>query len=358
MRLLFDIAHPAHVHLFRHLIGRVQREGGAALMATRDKDVAVSLCESYRIPQRVLSRAHAGSLASLVELLRRTASLLRVAREFRPDALLGPSVSVGPVARLIGRSSFVFCEDDADVVPRFARLAYPLAHWIVTPGCLARENHGRKHLTYPGYHELAYLHPNHFAPDEMVCRSIGLDPAQPFFVLRLVALTGHHDTTAAGLAPDMARRILQELEPHGRVLISAEEALPGDLERLRFPLPPERLHHLMAFASLLVADSQTMAAEAAVLGVPNIRCSSFVGRLSYLEELEHRFGLTRGVPADRPHDVLALLREWLPELDALKRAAQERRKRMLDALVDVSEWQWRTLREKLAPPAAQRSSAA
>jgi len=42
------------------------------------------------------------------------------------------------------------------------------------------------------------------------------------------------------------------------------------------------MHHVMAFASLYIGDSQTMAAEAGVLGVPFVRFNDFVGRIGYL----------------------------------------------------------------------------
>jgi hypothetical protein len=46
--------------------------------------------------------------------------------------------------------------------------------------------------------------------------------------------------------------------------------------------------------------------------------------------------------------LLTLAREWLGDLEGLRRAHQERRRRMLETCIDVSDWQWRTLREKLA----------
>ncbi|MBK7853743.1 MAG: hypothetical protein IPJ79_01455 [Bacteroidetes bacterium] len=50
----------------------------------------------------------------------------------------------------------------------------------------------------------------------------------------------------------------------------------------------------MYFAHMYIGDSQTMAAEAAVLGTPSIRYNDFVGEISYLEELEHLYQLTFG----------------------------------------------------------------
>ena len=54
---------------------------------------------------------------------------------------------------------------------------------------------------------------------------------------------------------------------------------------------------MMAFASLYIGDSQTMAAEAGVIGVPFVRFNDFVGRIGYLRELEDTYHLGFGVHA-------------------------------------------------------------
>ncbi len=60
------------------------------------------------------------------------------------------------------------------------------------------------------------------------------------------------------------------------------------------------MHHVLSFASLLICDSQSMSVEAAMLGVPSLRYSSFSGRISVLEELEHQYGLTYGINPEHP----------------------------------------------------------
>ena len=57
------------------------------------------------------------------------------------------------------------------------------------------------------------------------------------------------------------------------------------------------MHHVMAFASLYIGDSQTMAAEAGVLGVPFVRFNDFVGRIGSLRELEDTYELGYGIHA-------------------------------------------------------------
>ena len=63
------------------------------------------------------------------------------------------------------------------------------------------------------------------------------------------------------------------------------------------------MHHVMAFASLYIGDSQTMAAEAGVLGVPFVRFNDFVGRIGYLRELEDTYHLGFGIKASAPGSV-------------------------------------------------------
>ena len=348
MRLLFDLGHPAHVHLFRNLVKKVQEDGGEALCATRKKDVTTELCSLFNIPQVVLSRANRGGLFSGgLELMERTLRLILVALKFRPDALLGTSMSIGFVGRFIGRPSFVFNEDDADAVRLLARISYPTCTYIVTPECLKHEGYGSKHLTYPGYHELAYLHPDHFVPDPGVPRSIGLDPSKPYFILRFVALLAYHDSGASGLPYESVEKLVDMLASKGKVIITSEGEVPGKLERLRFSMPPDKLHDLLAFSSMCISDSQTVTAEAAVLGVPNLRCNSFVGRISYLEELEKDYGLTKGFLPSEIDSLFTVVEEWLPNLSNVRNYMQQGRRTMLEKSVNLADWQWAMLRKRL-----------
>ena len=348
MRLLLDIGHPAHVHLFRNLADRAVGSGGQVLAATRDKDVTVSLCRAYGIHQDILSSAYSGHvLAGILELVMRTSKLMKLTHCFRPDALLGTSLSIGIIGKCFNIPSFVLNEDDASVVPLFARIAYPLSTFIVTPGCLRHEGYGKKHLTYPGFHELAYLHPGLFAPDPEVPRSLGIDPSEPFFILRFVSLKAHHDTRATGLPYEAARELVRMLSRKGRVLITSEGALHEEFRPYQFPLRPELFQDVLAYASLCIGDSQTVTAEAAVLGVPNLRCNSFVGRISYLEELEKVHNLTRGFLPDQAGRLIETARAWLEDLDDIKRTFQHNRAVMLEQCVNLTEWLWDMLHERL-----------
>ena len=61
----------------------------------------------------------------------------------------------------------------------------------------------------------------------------------------------------------------------------------------------------MVFASLYIGDSQTMSAEAGILGTPFVRFNDFVGRINYMAEMEDVYELGYGIhasvlPVDSP----------------------------------------------------------
>ena len=119
----------------------------------------------------------------------------------------------------------------------------------------------------------------------------------PFFIMRFASLNAHHDSGIKGINTEIAQRLIDILAPHGTIYITSERPLEPQFEQYRIRINPLDMHHVMAFASLYIGDSQTMAAEAGVLGVPFVRFNDFVGRIGYLRELEDVYQLGFGVHA-------------------------------------------------------------
>lgn len=336
MRILVDVSHPAHVHLFRNAIRVWQERGDATLITAREKEVITGLLSRYGLEFEVLTRERTGWLGLGRELLERDWRLWRRARRFRPDFLIGTSPSAAHVSRLVRGQSVFFCEDDRPAVPLQWAISHPFAHWICTPESI-KETYGRKHIKHNSYHELAYLHPSRFTPDPGIRARLGVRDGERYFIMRFVGLHAHHDAGERGLSHDTKVRLLERLGSEGRVFITSEAPLAAPFEDHRMSLPADALLDMLAFADLVVSDSQTVTAEAAVLGTPNVRCNTFVGRLSYLDELEERYGLTRGFLPQDSGALLATVDEWLAEGDARARFA-EGRARMLEDKCDLTAW--------------------
>jgi len=222
--------------------------------------------------------------------------------------MAGTSAEITHVGRLLGIPALVVNEDDAHVVPFFARVAYPLASHILAPSSCSTGKWVSKTIFYEGYHELAYLHPRDFVPDPM--KTEGLASAR-FFLIRFAKLEAHHDKGKRGISVEVARALITRLNRFGRIVISSERILDPEFEPYRFCGNPANMHHILGFADLLIGDSQTMTAEAAVLGTPSIRFNDFVGRIGYLEELEHRYALTYGIPVSAPSRLLEMTENLL-----------------------------------------------
>lgn len=336
MHVLFDLGHPAHVHLFRNMAHNLVARGDRATILIRDRGIVPYLLRHYGLPFRVASKPRKGLAGSAIELLIHDWQVLKVSLADRPDFLIGTSVSVAHVGTLIGRPSIVLNEDDADYVPLFARITYPFASRVVIPSIL-RDRRTAKVRTHRSYHELAYLHPNHFSPDPSVLAALGVQEGEPFFIVRLVSLTAHHDAGEHGLSVEQAERLVALLEPHGRVFVNAEGDIPPALADKAFTAPPETMHSIIAYARMLISDSQTMTMEAAVLGRPALRCNTFVGRCSVIEELENRYQLAWGYAPAQFEDMLVTIRGLLAD-PQLERKLSERRNRMLAEKHDLTDW--------------------
>ena len=187
-------------------------------------------------------------------------------------------------------------------------------------------------------------------------RALGVAHDEPFALVRLVAMDASHDRHERGLDFDNACKLVAMLRERGRVFVSTEGPLPSEFEQYRISIPPERMHDVLAFASVVVGDSGSMAAEAAVLGTPNVFYGSFAGRLEYLNDLEDRFDVARSFP---PEDAARML----DEVDVLTAGTnerprwQQRRHKMLGETVDVSTWYYDLVTELVDERNARRAIA-
>lgn len=339
MKLLIDILHPAHVHIFRNLVTELVARGHEVRLTMRDKDVARELLDEYGFSYDVLSRQQSG-LALAGEFLLRNARLWDVVEQFRPHFLagaMGPSIAaVGRLRRVLRRDPVrVVVFYDTERAPLTNSFVYPLADYVCTADCYAAPVNGN-HLTYPGYQQLAYLHPTRFTPDPEVVRSVGVDPTSRYFVVRFVSYQASHDLSTSGLSNEKKIEIVRALSQHGRVIVTSERGLPAELESYRLPLPAREMHHVLAFARLLVGESATMASEAAVLGVTAVYISP--QRRGFTDDQERRYGLVHNFTESRYHE------DWMSTVTALAsdeklgERAREARTRLLREKIDVTQW--------------------
>jgi len=339
MRVLVDILHPAHVHVFGALAKEMTARGHDVHFTLREKECARDLLDERGLSYQILSQQkHGAGLAS--EFVERNARLWQVVADFRPHFLtgiMGPSIAaVGRLRRaILGDPARIAVFYDTEIARLTNSVVYPLADYVCTPDCYQAKVHGN-HITYPGYHELTYLHPNRFTPDPAVVRRAGIDPTARYAVVRFVSYKASHDIGTAGLTDAQKVGFVRALAAHGTVYVSSEAALPPELEPNRLRIPVSDIHHVVAHARLLAGESATMASEAAVLGVPAVYISP-LGR-GYTDDEEARYGLVRNFIGRRFHDDWTSVAVELFSDDGERRRAGEARARLLAEKTDVTAW--------------------
>ena len=339
MKVLFMISHPAHFHMFRYTIENLKSDGHNVAIVIRPKDVLESLCENAKMTcYKVKNRPQKWGLFGLgLFLIEKTFEVWRIARKEKPDLLIGSDGVLAIVGKLTRKPSFECFEDDAEAIALYAKMFFPLYTGMIGPACCSAWKWEKKKISYQSYHELGYLHPNQFSPDPAKVTQYGINVTKPYFLVRFAQLTAHHDVGIHGINTEIAERVVAMLRPYGTVFITSERPLEPQFEQYRIKIDPLDIHHVMAFASLYIGDSQTMAAEAGVLGTPFVRFNDFVGRLSYLNELEIDYQLGFGHKTNDVEGFFASIQRWLDTPDR-KAICASRRKKMLSEKIDYSRF--------------------
>ena len=337
-RYLFMISHPAHFHMFKHTIKNLQGEGHEIIAVIRPKDILEQLCVDYGLafvktknrPKRF------GMFGLAISLIGKTREVWKIVSKAKPDLLIGSDGVLAHIGFLKGIPSFECYEDDAQAIKLYALMFFPFYTHVISPEVCDAWLWNHKKIGYESYHELGYLHPNHFTPDRSVVNRY-FPSEQTFFIIRFAQLTAHHDVGIHGITTEIAEQIIKILAPHGTIYITSERTLEPQFEKYRINIKPLDMHHVMAFASIYIGDSQTMAAEAGVLGTPFVRFNDFVGRLSYLNEIEDKYQLGFG---HKTKDVSGFYQSinMLINTPNRKEICAEHRLKMLNDKIDYSKF--------------------
>lgn len=288
MRILVDIGHPAHIHLFKNFIWQMQKKGHKFLITSRDKECTLQLLDAYGFKYVNRGTGSGNLIGKALNMLKTDVKLFKIAKKFKPDVLLGVNNPyIAHVSKLIGRPSIIF--NDTEHAKLGNLMVYPFATKICTPSCY-KGNINKKQIRYNGYHELAYLYPKYFKPDPKILEDLGLKKNQKFFVLRFVSWEASHDIRSKGISFEGKKKIVKLLEKQGRVFISSEAKLDSYFRKYKISIDPAKFHSILFYSSLFVGEGSTSAIEAALLGTPAVHFEAFRSKSGEITNISKMFG--------------------------------------------------------------------
>ena len=324
MKYLFFTNTPAQVHQYRRAVAELRDRGHEVLVLARDYGCTEALLDYYDVPYEIYGRCDTEKFSLFRELPKHYARIVAKTLRYDPDLIFGKGSYAAP-AGFVSRTPVVLVAD-SETVHVDQAISRVLADTILTPHAFAKDL-GPKHYQFYGFKELAYLHPDEYEPQTDVRDELGLDADEPYVILRFNAFGSHHDVGHSGFSPADRRRLVEALSEYATVLVSDEggEMNVAETPARTFDLHPALLHDALAEADLLVADTQTMVTEAALLGTPAIRSNSFVGD----DDMGNFVDLER-------HDLIDNLQEFDPVLD-----------RAVEILADDdAQRRWREMRDE------------
>lgn len=335
MNILFDINHPAHVHLYKNPISILKKIGHNIVISAKSDESIIKLLDTYGFKYYKLGEKKQTISGKIFDQVKFDWQIYKIAKKHLIDLSVGTSISICHLTKISKIPSILLDDDDDEVQPLFVKYAHPYCSSLLSPDCLKNKRKRKDTIYYSSLHELAYLHPKYFKPDQSVLSDIGLSVAEPYFLLRFNRFKAHHDRGVQGLSLKQKHQLINILTTYGKVYITSEGNIESEMERYKLPISPEKIHSLLYYSTMFIGDSQTMTSEAAILGIPSIRCNTLVDKISYLDELEHKYGLTYGFKPENFNKLLSKLLELLNN-NKISQEWQEKRKKLLNNKIDIT----------------------
>lgn len=333
MNILIDIGHPCHIHLFRNFY-TFMKDKHKVIVTIYQMKVLEDLCKAYKIDYVIKGKKYRSIIGKAYGILQHSLRLRMLIRKEKINMAIGVSATISLASLFSEAKSIILDDDDSNIQPLMAKCFHPLANTVLSPDVLKYEN--KKNAIYhSSYHELAYLHPLNFTPDDSVKRILQKDKKH-YFILRFNAFVAHHDVGVSGLTLKQKKEIADLLANWGNVYISTEKEIDSELKKYKFPLSSDKMHSALYYADTYIGDSQTMATEAAVLGTMTFRCNSLANSLSLINEVSDKYGLVNNY---LPQDFDQMLKDLKDFLNNSKRDIMKiNRERLLKDKIDFSKF--------------------
>lgn len=335
-KILIDILHPAHVHFFKNIARELERKGYKVIFTARDKEMALELLEKNGFNYYLLSKQKTG-VGLILEMVFRTFKLIKVCLKEKPSlmiGIMGPSIAVA--GKILSIPAWTFYDTENAWITNW--FVYPMAERIYSPSCYLNKKR-KNQILYPSYHELSYLHPDNFAPRKEKLKENGIDTELPFSIVRFVSWQASHDVGEKGIQYNHKKEIVKKLEEYGNVYITSEGVLPEELKKYELKINKEDIHHLLAYASLVIGESATMASEAAVLGTPAIYISDT--HRGYTIDEEKKYGLVYNLTRDEIPKAMGIIEDIFEGYR--NDDWTQKHKKLLDEKINTAEYVIKTI---------------
>lgn len=266
MKIFIDINHPAHVHYFRNFIKIMESKGHNFVITNRNEKIINVLLDYYNIKHKIrnIRPKKKSYFKSIIYLLKTKLNNIIVCIQEKPDFYISESI----VGFLFNKPALEI--EDTEHNSLSQKLYLPFCSSVLTPFYFYK-NLGEKQLYFNAFLEQLYLHKNYFHIDDSIYKDLNLEDNSNYAFLRYTSFDANHDHKVIPLSWEVKKKIVKELSMFMPVFISFEKEIEDTyLTQFSIHISPEKIHSVIANASIFISEGATMACEAGLLGVPYI----------------------------------------------------------------------------------------
>lgn len=336
-RVLFFFVHPAKFHLSRATVNQLKKEGHQVDVIITGRDILEELVQNegweYKkifSKGRKISWLHVWISASIFIVLT-VLKLLQLTWRKKYDLFITDDCLTF-VGRIKRTPSVFVTDDDLSAVPE-SSILMASANYILAPEICELGKYNSKKWGYYGYKSIFHLHPNRFQVDVNKIDENLRD--KEYFFIRTVSATSTHDVGKRGIGDELLRKLIETLEPYGKIVLNSERKLPQDLQKYVLDFHKNDVAHYVAKAKIFLSDSTTMCAEAAVMGVPAVEIDDWFNDFKQYDELNGKYQLLFGYGVDDFEPIKTKIEELMKEPN-LSEVFAERQKVMLTEKIDAT----------------------
>lgn len=334
MKILVNMGHPKDVNILKNIIWGLEEKGHVVKIFANDKESIFQKLDAYGFSYDC-GKHYDGLMKKAFSIFENDFLLYRISKEFKADIFMGSgSVSMAHVSKLLRKPYIAFI--DVEGAKLAIVLLRPFTDVILTPSCF-ETNLGKKQVRFNSYFEFAYLHPNNFRPNPAVLNELNLKDNDRYILMRISSLRAFHDIGARGLnfqSSSELREFIQKLEDYGHVFLTSEIELNDEFDKYQLKIPINELQNCIYYSTMYIGDGASMAAEAAVLGVPSIYVTN-TRRWGFVNDLEKSYGLL--YTFSNREQALEKAVELLDDSN-LKNGWEKKRERLLKEKIDTTKF--------------------
>jgi len=331
MKIAFFVNTPAQVYLYKNITGKLKEKGHEVIILARDYGETINVLEGLDLEFLTYAKAPKSKYGKILIFPFNVIIACKYLKKFNPDLVIGHSFYAVYSSQFLRKQCIIF--NDCDNAPVQFTIVKPFVDAIITPKSFQIDL-GKKQIRIDSYKEIAYLHPKYFKPNKTIYNLLNISQEKKFILLRFNAFDAAHDRGIKGFSLKKKKELVSELEKYAKVFISSEGILPNDMNHYLLGVPKHRIHDVLYYADIVVADTGTMTTESAILGTPAILLHPKANLVGVHIEFSEKNLIFMYTNADKAIEkAIKLIQET-----NLKREWKEKRRRLLEEKIDFTKF--------------------